>query len=45
MEEERKRMVELAEMQKKLVEEEIVRLDNMDSWKARILGISKQDAT
>ena len=45
VEEERKRMVELAEMQKKLVEEETVRLDNMDSWKARILGISKQDAT
>jgi len=45
IEEERKRMIELAEMQKKLVEEETVRLDNMDSWKARILGISKQDAT
>ena len=45
IEEERRRMIELAEMQKKLVEEETVRLDNMDSWKARILGISKQDAT
>ncbi len=44
VEEERKRMVELAEMQKKLVEEEADRLDNMDSWKARILGISKHDA-
>ena len=45
VEEERKRMIQLAEMQKKLVEEETVRLDDMDSWKARILGISKQDAT
>jgi len=45
IEEERQRMIQLAEMQKKLVEEETVRLDNMDSWKARILGISKQDAT
>lgn len=44
MQEERERMIELAEMQKKLVEEEADRLDNMDSWKARILGISKQDA-
>ena len=41
---ERRRMVELAEMQKKLVDEEVTRLDNMDSWKARILGISKHDA-
>ena len=45
IEEERKKMIQLAEMQKKLVEEETERLDNMDSWKARILGISKQDAT
>lgn len=44
IEEERKQMVELAEMQKILVEEEAERLDNMDSWKARILGISKKDA-
>ena len=45
VEDERRRMVELAEMQKKLVDEEVTRLDNMDSWKARILGISKHDAT
>jgi hypothetical protein len=45
VENERKRMIELAEMQKKLVEEETERLDNMESWKARILGISKEDAT
>lgn len=44
-EHERRRMIELAEMQKKLVEEEAVRLDNMDSWKAKVLGISKHDAT
>ncbi len=45
IEDERRRMVELADMQKKLVDEEVTRLDNMDSWKARILGISKHDAT
>ena len=44
VEDERRRMVELAEMQKKLVDEEVTRLDNMESWKARILGISKNDA-
>ena len=45
VEDERRRMIQLAEMQKKLVDEEVTRLDNMDSWKARILGISKHDAT
>jgi hypothetical protein len=44
IEEERQQMIKLAEMQKILVEEEVERLDNMDSWKARILGISKKDA-
>jgi hypothetical protein len=44
VESERRRMIELAEMQKKLVEDEVERLDNMESWKARILGISKHDA-
>jgi hypothetical protein len=44
IEEERQQMVRLAEMQKVLVEEEADRLDNMDSWKARILGISRKDA-
>lgn len=43
-ESERRRMIELAEMQKKLVEDEVTRLDNMESWKARILGISKHDS-
>lgn len=44
IESERRRMVQLAEMQKKLVEDEVTRLDNMESWKAKILGISKHDA-
>ena len=44
IEEQRNQMIEIAEMQKKLVEEETDRLDNMESWKARILGISKKDA-
>ena len=44
IEEQRNQMLEIAEMQKKLVEEEADRLDNMESWKARILGISKKDA-
>ena len=39
-EHERRRMIELAEMQKILVEEETTRLENMDSWKAKVLGIS-----
>ena len=43
-ESERRRMIQLAEMQKKLVEDEVERLDNMESWKAKILGISKHDA-
>jgi len=44
LEEQRIQMVQLAEMQKVLVEEEAERLTTMDSWKARILGISKKDA-
>mgnify|MGYP001208956698 FL=1 len=44
IEEQRNHMIEIAEMQKKLVEEEVDRLDNMESWKARVLGISKKDA-
>lgn len=41
--EERKRMLLMAEMQNKLVEEEADRLENMDEFKARILGISKRE--
>lgn len=43
-EQERKMMIQIAEMQKKTVLEEADKLENMSSWKARILGISKQDA-
>ena len=42
-EDERKNMVKIAEMQKALVSEEANRLEGMDEWKARILGISKYD--
>ena len=44
LEEQRKQMIQLADMQKALVSEEVERLDDMESWKARILGISKKDA-
>jgi hypothetical protein len=40
-EEERANMVKIAEMQKQLVADEANRLEGMDAWKARILGISK----
>lgn len=43
-EHERKMMIQIAEMQKKIIKEEADRLENMSAWKARILGISKQDA-
>ena len=42
-EEERKNMVRLAEIQKKLVKEEAVHLEGMDAFKARVLGISQED--
>lgn len=40
----RKRMVDMAEKQKLLINEEADRLENMDVWKARVLGISKNEA-
>ncbi len=43
-EQERKMMIQIAEMQKKAVREEADKFENMSSWKARILGISKEDA-
>jgi hypothetical protein len=43
-EEERKNMVRMAEMQKKLIKEEAERMEGMAEWKARVLGISKNDA-
>ena len=42
-EEERLRMIELAEKQKLLVREEADNLEDMDSWKARVLGLRKGD--
>mgnify|MGYP003648749062 FL=1 len=41
--EERDRMIMMAEMQNKLIEEEADRLETMDEYKARILGISKKE--
>ena len=42
-EEERKTMLEIAEMQKQIVRKEADKLENMSEWKARVLGISKDD--
>jgi len=42
-EDERKNMVKIAEMQKALVAEEANRLEGMEEWKARVLGLSKYD--
>ena len=42
-EEGRKRMVDIAEKQKLLIQEDAERIENMDVWKARVLGISKGD--
>jgi len=36
-------MILMAEMQNKLVEEEADRLETMDEYKARVLGISKKE--
>ena len=36
-------MVKMAEMQKQAVGEEAENLESMNEWKARILGISKND--
>jgi len=43
-EEERKLMVKMAEMQKQAISEEANKLESMNEWKARVLGISKNDA-
>lgn len=42
-EEERKFMVQLAEKQKMDVEAEANRIESVDAWKARVLGIDKRD--
>jgi SHS2 domain-containing protein len=41
--EERDRMILMANLQNKLIEEEADRLETMDEYKARILGISKRE--
>jgi len=43
MQEERQKMIKIAEMERELVKEEVGRLESMESWKARILGINKDD--
>jgi len=42
-EEERKRMVLLAEMQKKIIKKDADKFESMPEWKARILGIGAKD--
>ena len=42
-EEERKVMVKIAQLQKKAAKEEADHLESMPDWKARVLGISKED--
>ena len=42
-EEEREVMVKIAEMQKATIKEEADRLESMPEWKARVLGIGKDD--
>jgi hypothetical protein len=42
--EERETMIHIAEMQKESIKEEAERLEGMSEWKARVLGISQEDA-
>jgi len=42
-EEEREVMIKIAEMQKQLVEEEANEIESMPDWKARVLGLRKED--
>ena len=43
LEDERMRMVEIADMQKTIINEEADKLESMDAWKSRILGSRKTD--
>jgi len=43
IEEERIQMIDIAEMQKTIIEKEAENLESMDSWKARILGLNKDN--
>jgi phage gpG-like protein len=42
-EKERDIMIRIAEMQKSLIREEAGNMENMPSWKARVLGVEKED--
>jgi len=42
--EERETMIRIAEMQKESIKKEAERLEGMAEWKARVLGISQEDA-
>lgn len=42
-EEERKVMIKIAQLQKKAAKEEADNIESMPDWKARVLGISKED--
>lgn len=41
--EERDRMIEIAEKQKMAVSDEVDNLENMDSWKSRVIGLRRDD--
>ena len=43
-EKERQMMIQIADLQKQAIQEEADKFESMSSWKARILGISKEDA-
>lgn len=43
-ENERKLMIKMAEMQKQTIKKEADEIEKMSDWKARVLGISKEDA-
>ena len=43
-EEERKLMIKMAQMQKQVVQKAADEIEKMSDWKARVLGISKEDA-
>ena len=36
-------MIKIAEMQKQLVAKEAIELESMPDWKARVLGLRKED--
>jgi N-methylhydantoinase B/oxoprolinase/acetone carboxylase alpha subunit len=42
-EEERKVMIKIAQLQKKAAKKEAENIESMPDWKARVLGVSKED--